>query len=64
MSVGLKIAQDAGNNIITLDEAETARWKDAAQPTVDKWLADMSAKGVDGKALYDSAKALVEKNTM
>ena len=54
---------DLGNNIITLDEAETARWKEAAQATVDQWLADMSAKGVDGKALYDSATAMVEKNT-
>ena len=60
---GLKIAPDAGNNIVTLDEAETQRWKDASQATIDQWFADMSAKGVDGKALYDSATAMVEKNT-
>jgi nitrogen fixation protein FixH len=56
---GLKIATDLGNNIITLDEAETERWKAAAQPTVDQWFADMQAKGVDGKALYEKAKALI-----
>jgi hypothetical protein len=32
-AIGLKIAQDAGNNIITLDAAETERWKVASQPT-------------------------------
>ena len=56
---GLQIATDLGNNIVTLDEAETARWKAAAQPTIDQWFADMEAAGVDGKALYDQAVALV-----
>lgn len=58
-AAGLKIAQDAGNNIVTLDEAETARWKEAAQPTIDKWFADMQAAGIDGKALYEAAKAAI-----
>ena len=55
--VGLKIAEDMGNSIVTLDEAETARWKAAAQPTIDKWIADMNASGNDGTALYEAAKA-------
>ncbi len=58
--VGLKIAQDLGNNIVTLDEAETARWKEAAQPTIDQWYADMDAAGIDGRALHEAAAALVE----
>jgi TRAP-type C4-dicarboxylate transport system substrate-binding protein len=58
-AAGLKIAQDAGNNIVTLDEAETQRWKDAAQPTIDKWYADATAAGFDGKALHEAAQALV-----
>lgn len=57
--IGLKIAQDRGNNIVTLDEAETQRWKDAAQATVDKWLADMQAAGIDGAALLEAAKAAI-----
>ena len=57
---GLKIAQDAGNNIITLDEAETARWKEASKPTIDKWFADVKAAGIDGAALYASATAAVD----
>ncbi|WP_332718323.1 TRAP transporter substrate-binding protein [Pelagibacterium mangrovi] len=54
--VGLQIAEEAGNNIVTLDEAETARWKEAAQATIDQWFADMDAIGIDGQALYASAQ--------
>ena len=58
-SVGLGIAVKAGNNIVQLDEAETARWVEAAQPTIDQWFADMQAAGVDGPALYEAAKAAI-----
>jgi TRAP-type C4-dicarboxylate transport system substrate-binding protein len=62
--VGLKIAQDRGNNIVTLDEAETARFKEAAQPTIDKWFADMEAAGIDGKALYQAALDAIAAESM
>lgn len=58
-SNGLSIAVSAGNNIVQLDEAETARWQAAAQPTIDQWFADMEAAGIDGKALYEAAKAAI-----
>ena len=61
--VGLKIAQDLGNNIITLDEAETQRWKDAAEPLIDAWIEEMSAKGMDAEALVDEARTLIEKDS-
>jgi hypothetical protein len=38
-------------HIVTLDVAETARWRKAAEPVIDSWIADMKAKGIDGKAL-------------
>ncbi|PSM18660.1 TRAP transporter substrate-binding protein [Nitratireductor sp. StC3] len=56
-------AVDRGNNIITLDEDEVARWKEAAQPVYDKWVEEMEAKGIDGQALIDEARALIEKYT-
>lgn len=58
-AVGLKIAQDRGNTIITLDDAETAKWQAAAQPTIDKWLADITATGADGNALLAAARAAI-----
>lgn len=58
-SSGLAIAVKAGNNIVQLDEAETARWRAAAQPTIDQWFADMTGLGVDGPALYAAAQAAI-----
>ncbi len=59
--VGLGLAQKAGNNIITLDEAETARWKAAAAGVREAWFKEVAAKGIDGPALAAAAEALVAK---
>ena len=56
-----EMALDMGNNVITLDAAQTAVWRESAQPIYDKWLADMSEKGIDGQALIDEATMLIEK---
>jgi TRAP-type C4-dicarboxylate transport system substrate-binding protein len=58
---GLAIAEASDNQIITLDEAETARWREAAQPVIDAWIEEMDAASVDGAALVEEARALVEK---
>ncbi len=55
--VGRQVALDLGNSIITLDEAETARWKQAARPTIERWIAETE----NGRMLYEAARALVEK---
>jgi TRAP-type C4-dicarboxylate transport system substrate-binding protein len=60
---GLAIAEKLGNNIITLDEAETQRWKDTAEPLIQAWVEEMTAKGLDAKALVEEARALVEKHS-
>lgn len=59
--IGLEIAEQAGNSIVALDEAETARWREAAQPTIDNWIAEMDAAGSDGAALYAAAQEKVEE---
>lgn len=55
-----KIVAERGNNIVTLTDAETQVWRDAAQPIYDSWVADMETKGIDGQALIDEARALIE----
>jgi TRAP-type transport system periplasmic protein len=60
---GLKIAEDLNNNIITLDEAETQRWKDTATPLIDAWIAEMSGKCLDAAALVAEAQELINKHT-
>ena len=54
-----QLAVDRGNNIITLDAAQSAAWAAAAAPVYDTWLAEMKDRGIDGKALIDQAKALM-----
>lgn len=56
-------AVDLGNNIITLDAAATQEWRDLAQPIYDEWVADMSKRGIDGQALIDEARMLIDKYT-
>lgn len=55
-----QIAADRGNSIITLNEEETAVWREASQPVYDSWVADMETKGIDGQALIDEAKSLMD----
>ena len=56
---GIAIAEKSGNKMIMLDEAEVARWKQAAAPLVDQWIAEMNARGYDGAAMVADAKALI-----
>ena len=56
-----KLAEDRGNNIVTLDEEQTAAWREAAQPVYAEWIAEMEKVGIDGQARIDQARALMEK---
>jgi TRAP-type C4-dicarboxylate transport system substrate-binding protein len=58
-----EIALDLGNNIITLDAEQTAVWRAASQPIYDQWVAEMGEKGIDGQALIDEARMLIDKYT-
>lgn len=60
---GLAKAQASGKPIITLDEAETARWREAARPVVSEWIAEMRERGIDGEALLRDARALIDRHS-
>ncbi|PCJ08053.1 MAG: C4-dicarboxylate ABC transporter [Rhodobacteraceae bacterium] len=51
-----------GNNIIQLDEAESARWIAASQPVYDRWIARAKEQGFDGEAAIARAKELILAN--
>ncbi len=55
-----QIAVDLNNNIVTLTAEETQVWRDASQPIYESWVADMQTKGIDGQALIDEAKSLMD----
>lgn len=58
-----KAAEDLGNSIVTLDEAEAARWMTAVQPTIDQWYVQSEERGVDGRALHRHAIDLVAEES-
>ncbi len=60
---GRELAVGAGNNIITLNDEQVAAWKEAAQPTIDNWIAEADAAGIDGTGLYEAAIALIAKHS-
>lgn len=59
---GRELALSNGSEIIQLDEAEIARWKEKAQPVIERWKEEMAAKDIDGEALIEKARALIEKH--
>lgn len=58
---GREAAQNAGNQFNTIEGAELERWKQASQPVVDNWIKAMDERGLNGRQMYEDAKALVAK---
>lgn len=52
---------DRKNTINTLSGVEYAKWVKATEKVDDAWIKEVNAKGGNGKALYDEAKALLKK---
>lgn len=61
---GIKVAEEAGNEHIVLTEEETAAFDAALAPVVDRWIEEVSGKGIDGQAIVEAARAgIVEHAT-
>jgi TRAP-type C4-dicarboxylate transport system substrate-binding protein len=56
-----KIATERHNKISVLTETEYARWVKATLPVSEDWMKEVNAKGGNGKALYNDAKAMLKK---
>jgi TRAP-type transport system periplasmic protein len=59
---GRKSATDRGNQIHTFTAAETAEFTRLSAAIDDEWVADMDKRGFKGKALLDTARALIAKH--
>ena len=53
--VGYDDAVAAGVEVVTLPDAEMAKWRVAVAGLYQKWIADMNAKGLPGQKVYDDA---------
>jgi TRAP-type transport system periplasmic protein len=56
-----KIAVERHDTINVLSEAEYQRWVKATMPVFDDWFNEVNAKGGNGKALLEDARALLKK---
>jgi len=60
--VGTKIIEASGNKIHMMDEALTAEMKALGEAQVADWIAEVTAKGLDGQAMVDLARSLIAEN--
>jgi TRAP-type C4-dicarboxylate transport system substrate-binding protein len=58
---GRDLAIAAGNEIIEVSAAESARFEEACQPVADAWIETVDATGLDGQALLDEARGLIDQ---
>lgn len=56
---GRKLVTATKNTINVIPKEELDHWRKAGQPIVDAWIADMNARGANGRVLYDSARQLI-----
>ncbi len=57
---GIDFATKGGNEHIVWTEAETEAFADAVAPVVQRWVDDVAARGIDGAALVENARAGIE----
>ncbi len=62
-AAGRALAEAEGNTIITIEGDDLATWQAAAQPVIERWIAEMEDQGIDGADLMERAKALIDANT-
>ena len=60
---GIKMAEDSGREHIMLSEEETNAFITALEPVQDRWIEEVTAKGMDGAALVEMAKETIAENT-
>jgi len=58
---GKKLATDAGGVFDTLSQAEYDRWGKATEGVNKEWVTEVGAKGANGEALLNDARALIKK---
>ncbi|GAH94877.1 unnamed protein product [marine sediment metagenome] len=56
-----EVCEENGIERIELSAAEQEKWREAAKPTWDKWVAEREAEGVPGQEIIDETLRLFEK---
>ena len=59
---GIAVAVKSGNTHVQLGADEWSAFEEVTAPVVDRWIAEMSDRGIDGQAIYDQAVKLIGEN--
>ncbi|MEZ5842507.1 MAG: TRAP transporter substrate-binding protein [Hyphomicrobiaceae bacterium] len=60
--VGLDLVRKAGGKHVVLSDAEMVLFRRKLEPVVERWIAEVSKKGIDGKALVAAARAAIARH--
>jgi len=58
---GRKFALNLGHEFIKISDEESAKFKEAVEPVFAEYIKNANEKGVDGQAVFDAVKEMVEK---
>jgi TRAP-type transport system periplasmic protein len=59
--IGLDYFKSLGHEVISLSDAEAARWKTTIEPVIETYTEKMNEKGFDGKKIVEFVKASLAK---
>lgn len=61
--VGKGIARDKGRTVLTLDAVQSKTFDDLSGVVADRWVKEVAAKGIDGAALLEAARAAIKTHS-
>ena len=59
----IEVIVDSGNEHIELTPEEVAVFEAALEPVVERWIEEVSAEGIDGTALVETARGLIAEHS-
>jgi len=60
---GIGLAKKAGNEHVTLSQAETDAFRKTLEPVVQRWVDEVAKKGIDGNAMVKAAREAIAKHS-
>lgn len=59
---GEQAAKARGNEMIVLSAEESAKIEKASQAAIDKWVADVNRRGIDGRKMVEAARTSIARH--
>jgi TRAP-type C4-dicarboxylate transport system substrate-binding protein len=59
---GEKMARDRGNEVIALSAADSERIEQLARTAVERWIANLEGRGLDGQKIVEEARAAIGRH--